>query len=124
EDIHYSFVEYSGNNITHWSFLDDEENEKEEVFSSIKESRVCGSLFLITDKDSKKKETRHLKLAEALGERYYCLNCREIENILPASTLKKVIASYEQVEVDQLELNQEFTGKTYKSLLLGNFIEG
>lgn len=124
EDIHYSFVEYSGNNITHWSFLDDEENEKEEVFSSIKESRVCGSLFLITDKDSKKKETRHLKLAEALGERYYCLNCREIENILPASTLKKVIASYEQVEVNQLELNQEFTGKTYKSLLLGKFIEG
>lgn len=123
EDIHYSFVEYSGNNITHWSFLDDNEEEKEETFSSIKESRVCGSLFLITDKDSKEKETRQLKLTKALGERYYCLNCREIENILSASTLKEVIASYEQVEVEQLELSQEFTSNTYESLLLGNFIE-
>ena len=25
EDYHYSFVEYGGNNITHWSFLDKEE---------------------------------------------------------------------------------------------------
>lgn len=123
EDIHYSFVEYSGNNITHWSFLDDNEEEKEETFNSIKESRVCGSLFLITDKDSKEKETRQLKLTKALGERYYCLNCREIENILSASTLKEVIASYEQVEVEQLELSQEFTSSTYESLLLGNFIE-
>ena len=24
EDYHYSFVEYGGNNITHWSFLDKE----------------------------------------------------------------------------------------------------
>ena len=26
EDVHYSFVEYGGNNITHWSFLDNEEH--------------------------------------------------------------------------------------------------
>src|SRR5690606_1433203 len=108
EDIHYSFVEYSGNNITHWSFLDENENEDEEIFKSINESRVCGTLFLITDKDSKKKETRQSKLAQVLGERYYCLECREIENILTAATLKKVIASYEKAEVSELNFTKNF----------------
>ncbi|ANU18481.1 hypothetical protein BBI11_16195 [Planococcus maritimus] len=123
EDIHYSFVEYSGNNITHWSFLDENENEDEEIFKSINESRVCGTLFLITDKDSKKKETRQSKLAQALGERYYCLECREIENILTATTLKKVIASYEKVKVSELKFTKNFSSKTYRDELLGRFIE-
>jgi len=123
EDIHYSFVEYSGNNITHWSFLDEDGNEDEETYKSINESRVCGTLFLITDKDSKKKETRQSKLAQALGERYYCLECREIENILTATTLKKVIASYEKVEVSELKFTKNFSNKTYKDELLGRFIE-
>lgn len=123
EDIHYSFVEYSGNNITHWSFLDENENEDDEIFKSINESRVCGTLFLITDKDSKKKETRQSKLAQVLGERYYCLECREVENILAATTLKKVIASYEKVKVTELKFTKNFSTKTYRDELLGKFIE-
>lgn len=123
EDIHYSFVEYSGNNITHWSFLDENDNEDEETFKSINESRVCGTLFLITDKDSKKKETRQSKLAQALGERYYCLECREIENVLTATTLKKVIAGYEKVEMSELKFTKNFSDKTYRDELLGRFIE-
>lgn len=123
EDIHFSFVEYSGNNITHWSFLDEDGIEAEEVFSSIDEGRVCGTLFLITDKDSKRKEARQSKLSRVLGDRYYCLDCREIENILAVDTLKKVIASYENVEVSELEFNKEFTYRTYKNQLLGTFIE-
>lgn len=121
EDTHFSFVEYSGNNITHWSFLD--EDDAEEGFSSINESRVCGTLFLITDKDSKKKEARQSKLGQALGDRYYCLECREIENIVTDETLKKVIASYEKVEVEQLEFNHSFNSRTYKNKPLGKFIE-
>jgi len=35
EDIHYSFVEYGGNNITHWSFLDADEG--------MDVSRICGN---------------------------------------------------------------------------------
>lgn len=123
EDIHYSFVEYSGNNITHWSFLDDDEKDKESVFSSIKESRVCGSLFLITDKDSQRKETRQSKLSQALEERYYCLDCKEIENIITVDVLKKVISGYEKVEVTELAFSSNFSMRTYSDKYLGRFIE-
>lgn len=122
EDIHYSFVEYSGNNITHWSFLDEDADE-EGVFSSINESKVCGTLFLITDKDSKKKEKRQQKLAEKLQERYYCLDCKEIENILSVQTLRKVIASYEKVDGTTLNFKNTFTERTYKNKSLGTFID-
>ncbi|KUF35746.1 hypothetical protein AMR94_00460 [Bacillus sp. G3(2015)] len=122
EDIHYSFVEYSGNNITHWSFLDEDDSE-EETFSSMNESRVCGTLFLITDKDSKKKEERQQKLAEKLQERYYCLDCKEMENILSVQTLRQVIASYEKVDVDKLDFESDFTETSYKDEYLGSFID-
>ncbi|WP_192797775.1 MULTISPECIES: AAA family ATPase [Bacillus cereus group] len=122
EDIHYSFVEYSGNNITHWSFLDEDASE-EETFSSINESRVCGTLFLITDKDSKKKEKRQQKLAEKLQERYYCLDCKEIENLLSVQTLRKVIASYEKVDETTLDFKSTFTERSYKNKSLGTFID-
>ena len=42
ENLHYSFVEYGGGNITHWSFLDDE---------GIDVERLCAKLMLISDKD-------------------------------------------------------------------------
>lgn len=126
EDIHYSFVEYSGNNITHWSFLEntdsDDETDGNEVFKSINESRVCATLFLISDKDGGNKHARQSKLTEVLGERYFCLECREIENIISVNTLKKVIASYEKVQVDKLIFNEEISYETYKSELLGNYI--
>lgn len=123
EDIHYSFVEYSGNNITHWSFLDEEELEDEETFKSINESRVCGTLFLITDKDNKNKEARQSRLNEVLGDRYYCLKCREIENILTVATLKKVISSYEKVAVNDLKFTKKISDNTFKNVALGKFIE-
>lgn len=125
EDIHYSFVEYSGNNITHWSFLDEDENEFEDddTFKSIDESKVCGTLFLITDKDNKNKEKRQSKLSDALGDRYYCLKCKEIENLLTAITLRKVIANYEKVSIDDLQFTKKFNDNTFKTLSLGKFIE-
>jgi hypothetical protein len=42
-DTHYSFVEYSGANIVHWSFLD--------KCSGIDVDRLCGKLFLVSDRD-------------------------------------------------------------------------
>ena len=35
EDLHFSFVEYSGGNITHWSFLDEE--------NGVNAERLCGN---------------------------------------------------------------------------------
>ncbi|KGP82127.1 MULTISPECIES: AAA family ATPase [unclassified Paenibacillus] len=120
EDYHYSFVEYSGNNITHWSFLDD---NSDEAFKNMNVERLCSRLFLITDKDSEKKLSRQEKLKARLGERFYCLDSKEIENTLTADIVKKVIADYEKCDVDSLSFNQNVETNTYQNRYLGKFID-
>jgi hypothetical protein len=115
EDLHYSFVEYSGGNITHWSFLDNTPDP-------INVERLCGKLFLITDRDgeaSRAKVERQETLRTALGERYYCLQCREIENLIPAKVLREIVAEYEG-SIDHV---METTDADYKDIPLGTFIE-
>jgi len=121
EDIHYSFVEYSGGNITHWSFLDDE-TVPDERHTSMNAEKICSTLFLISDKDGDKKQPRQEKLKEVLGERYYCLECKEIENILSADTIREVITEYEEGTLKHLE-NKDFTQDDYKNQYLGTYID-
>jgi len=111
EDFHYSFVEYGGGNITHWSFLDKEDHP-------INVNRLCGKLFLITDKD-KNKDGRHEELEKKLGDRFYCLECKEIENLLRKKVLLKVIKDYEKVD-PRIE---DFEESDYKKVYLGKFID-
>lgn len=116
EDLHFSFVEYGGSNITHWSFLDDGGDHTIDV------TRLCGKLFLITDKDSSSnssKVKRHEKLRTALGDRYCCLDSREIENLLTPEVIAEVVNEYEGGET---ELNV-FVQGAYTSEPLGGFIE-
>lgn len=112
EDFHYSYVEYSGGNITHWSFLD-----KEEL--PMNAERLCGKLFLIADKDQGKEE-RHEKLREVLGDRFCLLECREVENLLSKKVLLKVIEEYEKEDPDIIE---DFEDTDYKDASLGKFID-
>lgn len=109
ENLHYSFVEYGGGNITHWSFLDDE---------GIDVQRLCAKLILVSDKDEGKDE-RHDKLAEALGDRFLRLRVRESENLLTPAVIEKVIRTYEG---DEVELNS-FTQSAYATKYLGRFID-
>lgn len=100
EDLHYSFVEYGGNNITHWSFLEaDDENH-----SNIEVERICNKIFLIADRDSEdlkkdgtksNKTKRKEQLAAKLGDNFYCLKAREIENTLSKHVIIAVIKAYE-----------------------------
>lgn len=87
EDVDYSFVEYGGNNITHWSFLDSK-------YPPIYINRLCGKSIIVTDKDGKTKISRQKELRKKLGKRYICLDCREIENILSLKTFEKTIKKY------------------------------
>ncbi|MGC4038681.1 MAG: AAA family ATPase [Chitinophagaceae bacterium] len=118
EDIHYSFVEYGGNNITHWSFLEDEDAE----YPNILVDRLCGKLFLIADSDSvddrvtSKKAQRNRKLKEKLGDRYHPLACREIENLLSPAVLRQFLQQEEGISV-----LPEYD--KYKSLPFGDFIQ-
>ncbi len=124
EDIHYSFVEYGGNNIEHWSFLDDDNNDDAQ---RINVDRICSKLFLITDSDgadddSKQWKTERFKLLKKnLGNRYYKLNAREIENTLPKHIIKKYIQNREKNN-DKLDFS-EFDKHDYKQTLLGDYIE-
>lgn len=127
EDIHFSFVEYGGNNITHWSFLDDDDPAHKNIYVD----RLCGRLFLITDSDNagfdikgepqksqSKKARRFTQLRERLGDHFYCLKCREIENLLTPAVLTAVISEYEGRAVDGTALSMDYT-----SDYLGRFIE-
>ncbi len=111
EDKHYSFVEYSGNNITHWSFLDDE--------SGMNVEKLCGTLLLITDKDIGKDE-RHEKLKESLGENYYLLTVKEIENLLTLQVIKKIMLDYGE-SAENIKIPKNNTA--YKNRYLGKYIE-
>jgi predicted ATP-dependent endonuclease of OLD family len=114
EDLHYSFVEYGGGNVVHWSFLDDEGPDVD---------RLCGTLFLIADKDDAKpgsaKADRHETLRRSLGDRFYSLPCREIENLLTPTAIKAVLLSYGEHDANIANVRQE----TYAGASLGRFIE-
>ena len=114
EDLHYSFVEYSGGNITHWSFLDEEGPDV---------NRLCGKLFLIADNDGAKLESgkgkRHAKLAEKLQERFCLLPVREIENLLTPETLRNVLEAYGESPENLGTPKPE----NYATKPLGKFIE-
>lgn len=113
EDVDYSFVEYGGNNITHWSFL-------ESTDPTINVERLCGKLMLVTDRDGNRKEARKSELKQKLGDRYYLLPCNEIENSLSLGTLERVIDSYEQTD---FKMPSGVNNNTRKSLQIGKFIE-
>lgn len=110
ENLHFAFVEYGGGNITHWSFLDEEEG--------IDVGKVCARLFLISDMDEDK-DQRHQILSDALGDRFCRLNVREVENLLTPEVILKVIHEYEGEEV----VLNEFSQADYSSEYLGKFID-
>lgn len=118
EGLHYSFVEYGGGNITHYSFLDEE--------NGIDVLTLCGELLLIADSDGKatssnmpKKAERFQKLEKALGNRFVRLPCREIENLTSPQVLYEVIKEYEDGVLDvPLLPHSEYLGEP-----LGQFIE-
>ena len=146
EDYHYSYVEYAGNNITHWSFLDNENDldEKEKIYVK----RLCGKVFLISDNDNARvipenyekdiesnfseKEIRFKKLKDYLGNRFHLLESKEIENILSKEVLIEVIKDFEKKsgankkdlsELNKLKKNTKFNESRYSNKNLGEFID-
>lgn len=113
EDTHYSFVEYGGANITHWSFLDYEEKP-------IEVKRLCAKAIVVIDEDGEKKETRKDDLQKMLGERLIILPCREVENLLPYEVIKEVVLEYEK---DDSLVLKDFKYDKYQNDYLGKFIE-
>lgn len=130
EDVHYSFIEYGGGNITHWSFLED----KDEV-ANINVDSLCGKLFLIADLDSSEssknggqteKQKRLEKIRENLNDRCFILTVREIENLLTAEVLIEIVKEFEvdkeSLKFDQLKFDDykmEYLGKYLSEKVVG-----
>ncbi len=118
EDVHYSFVEYGGANITHWSFLEDGSGEKK-----IDVDRLCGELLLVMDRDDENcqhKNEKREKLMRVLGDGRFCpLQSREIENLLPPKAVLHAVKSRLRKEI---KLSENIVWENYRSALLGNFI--
>ena len=113
EDVHYCFVEYGGANITHWSFLDCEEQP-------IEVERLCRRAMVLVDEDGSRKMLRKQALQENLGDRFIIVPGREIENTLPYPVIRKVLAEYEKVEEDQIP---EWDGTAYTKKHFGRFVQ-
>lgn len=113
EDTHYSFVEYGGANITHWSFLDKEVHP-------IEVERLCAKALVIIDGDGDNRIERKDKLKKRLKDNLIILPCREIENALPYDVIRQVVLEYEKDE--NLEI-KDFSFESYKDEYLGTFIE-
>ena len=123
EDYSYSFIEYGGGNIVHWSFTNELGWEK------IKTSRLSSKIFVIADRDNteekpnSEKGNRLQQLKEKLGDKFRIINGREIENTLSEKTLintiKKLEGKNENIQFTESEIKFE----KYKNEKLGAFIE-
>jgi len=88
EDRHYAFVEYSGANLTHFSF-DESERDNGQTETSVPD--LCGKAIVIADGDIVEKVNREAHFVAQLEERFICLPCKEIENLIPEVLMKKQI---------------------------------
>ena len=94
EDRHYAFVEYSGSNLKHYSFTDkNEDNEQVEVklneVTSV--TNLCATALVIADGDVHDKGDRKIWFEDQLKERFICLPCKEIENLIPEVLMRKQV---------------------------------
>lgn len=113
EDIHYSFVEYGGANIVHWSFLDADQPQ-------INVDRLCARAIVIIDKDGSSKLGRKDALQQKLQGRLLILDAREIENLLPPKIIKEVVL---ELEKEPKPTIRDFNYESYRDEYLGTFIE-
>lgn len=114
EDLHYSFVEYAGSNITHWSFFTGGPKPKIDV------ERLCSTLLLIADSDGGTKHERLKLIKNSIGPRFITLPRREIENMLSKKVLVEVLLN----NYHELSSNiADFTERDYSDKYLGQFIE-
>lgn len=88
-NYHYTFVEYAGSNLTHWSFSDDYADQLKDKGLSAK--AVASEMLLIADGDIQEKADRVRILKSELNkENYYIFECKETENTLPKASIVRV----------------------------------
>lgn len=91
-NYHYTFVEYAGSNLVHWSFSDDYVDHLDNKGLSAK--AVASEMLLIADGDIQNKADRvEVLQSELNSENYFILSCKETENTLPFDVILRVAKS-------------------------------
>lgn len=123
EDIHYAFVEYGGGCITHWSFLEEESDNDEDLREQIEVQYLCSKAMVIADHDNAtgEKQKRQERLKELLKERFVLLEGKEIENALDDTVIRQTLADFEKIDIAQIPT---MSRDDYKNTGLGTYISG
>ena len=118
EDIDYSFIEYGGNNITHWAFDSDDD------ISTINASGITNRSMIIldNDNDSNSKKKRKEKLKSIFGSNYVELPVREIENTIKREVLLNHLFGDNEVKYKKGAENKKDNYET-KSAYLWEYID-
>lgn len=115
-NFHYTFIEYAGGNITHWSFIDNYPS-KEEALKFLENSKgltakaISKNILLLADGDNEGKAKRLQEWeSELKPENVYILPCKEIENTLDSSIIHKAcLIKFQGINKtnNQITLNDE-----------------
>jgi hypothetical protein len=122
EDRHYAFVEYSGANLTHFSFEDADCDEGQgQATSSIVTNvpYLCSKAIVIADGDitDSNKGDRWNRFVNQLDERFIGLPCKEIENLIPDGLMQsQVLKDDSNIDVTKLT---EVKYADYRKLKIG-----
>lgn len=130
EDIHFSFYEYGGSNVSHYLFGDVDEVEDVER-NLIKARFLNNKILLIADKDiGKDKKHEYLISLKNKNFDYFFLSVREIENYLTPEQLRQILPNVnkrlKQINWDKINLEydkyrNEYLGKYLKEKLREKF---
>jgi len=114
-NYHYTFVEYAGSNLVHWSFSDEYADHLNDKGLSAK--AIASEMLLIADGDIQTKPERVKALEKELNkENYFILKCKETENTLPKNTIIRV------AEVKFAKMHR-ITTQSYNISLLTNITD-
>jgi hypothetical protein len=122
EDRHYAFVEYSGANLTHFSFKEEDYEASQAEVSLDRITSVpnlCARAIVIADGDITKpsKGDRWMRYAKQLGERLILLPCKEIENLIPEMLMRiQVQKDYPNIDAKDLA---RIRYTSYRNIKLG-----
>jgi len=103
EDRHYAFIEYSGANLKHFSFVDGVCDNGQGEGSSNRLTRVpdlCARSIVIADGDigDTGKGDRKDSFAAQLGDHFIQLPGKEIENMIPEALMREQVRRDSQID--------------------------
>jgi AAA15 family ATPase/GTPase len=135
EDIDFAFFEYGGSLITHYLFDNVNITEDESVVrEKIKSFALSSKIYLLSDSDNASAEEEKAKRRNFLEEisskeesnfKYQNTVVKEIENLLPADTLKSFMYTLLKNKEDGEILKMvNFNQEDYKEDGIGHFLKG